>query len=1342
MTTDDSLVRRFRVGAVCVVLAVLPFLSDPGRIAADTKIDLTADPWAFLGRSLSMWEPLGFFGQLQNQAYGYLFPMGPFFAVGESLGIPAWAIQRAWWSLLLVAAFLGVYRLAGMLGIKSPVACVLAGLAYALAPRMVTELGPISAEILPFAIAPWVLIPLIHGTIQGSPRRWAALSGLALVFAGGINAVAVTAILPLPAWWLITHFREKRVRILSAWWALAVSLASLWWLIPLMVQGRYSPPFLDWIESASTTTRFTDPARVLTGANQWVAYVAERGGPSWPAGWWVANSGIAILAAALLAGLGLLGITRARSLRLFLLGGVLIGFALVSMGHVGAVFSGVGSENVQGWLDGVLAPLRNTHKFDVVLRLPLALGIGFVVVAAQSSRIRIVRSTCVTVCAGLVAVIAWPILTGGITRDRTYVEIPGYWSEAAAWLNTNGSNGRTLVVPGASFGTYIWGRPQDEPLEALSNSPWVVRDAVPLANAGTIRWLDAVQSRLEDGLGSPGLAAALARVGVTHVLVRNDLDTQRSDAPPSVFVRDSLVASGGFMLVASFGSTPTPYRVSGRVARHGPDRAAPAIEIWSVASDGLDPRVTLRDASNVLSVSGASESVLDLIDANIGGSAPIVMSGDPLPPNLTVVQGVTDGFRNQEVSFGTTRHNRSETLTQGKSYVSSARVTDYLPARGTQAQTWATYSGGRTTASSSASSPENLGGTFPDRAPYAAVDADPATSWMAGVPAQVGQWWQIDFERDIDPGSVRIGWPAAEGGPLPQSVVLTTDAGAFTFDVAATGEVQSFSVPGATRSLRVTLAGVRDGAVGQFGIRDIAIPHADVQRTLVTSGEINGGPGVFSTARGAQPGCIRVTRVFVCAEAMRTHSEDLGIHRTFSVGAPMEARITLTGRWLGGPELNAALPRGSVAATSDSVAVVDPAARPEAAVDGNAATAWIASASDAHPSLLLTLSRPRLISGLRISVNASAVVSRPVTVTVVTGGRTTTSAIGADGTVNFVPVTADEVLIRVENSTAVRTSDSSGGSVLIPVGISEVTILGDPPNPDISENQVLVRCGFGPNILIDEIRYSTAVTTTVGAVVANEEAKVTTCGKSTIALSAGSHTIDVEPSQVVTPTRISLTPVNNAVVVADPISPVVLSWGSTSRAVEVLESGTPRMLETSENFNAGWQARAGDVILTPVQVDGWRQAWLVPAGMAGAVTLEFTPQSIFGWGLVIGALAVLILIGLAAVPAREAVPSAGARMSTQVWTLPIMLWIVALLVGGAWLCLSAVLVLVLVSVSPRRWGSRVQVAVIGLGVVIAGTATWQGWVTLATCAAVSALSAALWTPPMSELLNRTFKREP
>ncbi|MGA1481141.1 MAG: alpha-(1-_3)-arabinofuranosyltransferase domain-containing protein, partial [Candidatus Nanopelagicales bacterium] len=199
-TADSSarLLHRLRLVAVSVALAALTFIQDPGRIAADTKLDLAVDPGGFLTRSLTLWEPLGFFGQLQNQAYGYLFPTGPFFVLGDLAGLPPWVVQRLWWSFILIAAFLGVVRLARLLGITSDAARIIAGLAYALAPRMVTELGVLTSEVLPFAMAPWVLIPLVMAS-QGSlsARRGAALSGVAVLMAGGVNAVATVAVLPL-----------------------------------------------------------------------------------------------------------------------------------------------------------------------------------------------------------------------------------------------------------------------------------------------------------------------------------------------------------------------------------------------------------------------------------------------------------------------------------------------------------------------------------------------------------------------------------------------------------------------------------------------------------------------------------------------------------------------------------------------------------------------------------------------------------------------------------------------------------------------------------------------------------------------------------------------------------------------------------------------------------------------------------------------------------------------------------------------------------------------------------------------------------------------------------------
>jgi arabinofuranan 3-O-arabinosyltransferase len=76
-------------------------------------------------------------------------------------------------------------------------------------------------------------------------------------------------------------------------------------------------------------------------------------------------------------------------------------------------------------------------------------------------------------------------------------------------------------------------------------------------------------------------------------------------------------------------------------------------------------------------------------------------------------------------------------------------------------------------------------------------------------------------------------------------------------------------------------------------------------------------------------------------------------------------------------------------------------------------------------------------------------------------------------------------------------------------------------------------------------------------------------------------------------------------------------------------------LTVAENFNAGWQATLHGRVLPPERLDGWEQAWLLPAGSAGRVTLSYRPEGPFRLSVFGGLAALLVIMIIAWAPWRR-----------------------------------------------------------------------------------------------------------
>ena len=474
------------------ILAFLLSFSQPwGRTAADTKLDLIVDPIHFLSQALHAYTDTFTLGQLQNQAYGYLFPHGAFFAATQFL--PDWVAQRLWWTLVLGIGYSGALTVARRAGLASLPAAVAAA-AYALSPRVLTTLTAISSETWPVMLAPWVVAPLLRSEVR---RHEVAAAILPVALMGAVNATATLAAC-CPAAVVLLYRRAWRP---LAGWLAGCAAVSLWWLGPLLILGKYAPPFTDYIESSYVTTRWLNLTEILRGTTSWSPFVEDER----TAGFLLATGPTFVLLTALVAAVGLAGLVRAPRLwTVMLLAGVgLLGCRL-------AVWV--------DFLDGAGAALRNVHKFDPLVRLPLSLGVGFALARLwQPQAATPARKAAAVLAVLLVVASASPAATGRLLPRGTWEEIPREWAQAADFLNTHAQGTRTLIVPERSFAREEWGWTHDEPLQPLLDVPWAVRDAIPLVPPEAIRGLDGVMEALREGR-----VEAVKRLGVGALVVRTD----------------------------------------------------------------------------------------------------------------------------------------------------------------------------------------------------------------------------------------------------------------------------------------------------------------------------------------------------------------------------------------------------------------------------------------------------------------------------------------------------------------------------------------------------------------------------------------------------------------------------------------------------------------------------------------------------------------------------------------------------------------------------------------------------------------------------------------------------
>lgn len=1225
--------------AALVVVWTLAWSAPMGRVTWDTKYDLLLDPWGLMQRALHLWDPQVAWGGLSNQGYGYLFPMGPFFALGSEIA-PVWVVQRLWWMFLLTLGFIGALGLLRELRLGTEQSRLVGALAWVLAPKVVTSVGILSAEIQPQILVPLILWPVVRGWRgKTTPLRASALSGLAILLSGGVNATATLLALVPTGLFLVTRPHWWRLRLTWLWLGSTV-LATAWWLGPLLLMSRYAPTFLDWIETARAVSAPITLLDVLRGTTHWLGHLLTPGGPWWPAGYELSTSALLIVLTAVVAAIGLAGVAlRSFPHRRFAWALLIPGIVALSLPHSGPLGSPV-EGLAQALLDGALSPFRNIHKTDALVRLPLMLGVVHLVGRLQSRRPAGVRapfsgrmpSLAAGAAAVLVVLAAAPAFTGAVVARGGHEETARHWSEAGAWLDARGGEG-SVVVPAASFGEYRWGRTIDEPLRSLTSAPYAVRDAVPLTPPGAIRLLDELEMRLQTGRSIDGSTDVLRRAGIRYIVLRNDLATWESGQPPAALARSALRSTPEVTLAKGFGRTFTD--VSG-------ERVRP-VEIYELTGVVAGP-FTAQKASTLVSATGSGDDLHTLADAGLGDRT-VIFDADRSQITESLPLVLTDGTRARERYFGSIR-GEDATATLAPRDLPGTR--DYRPA-GDEHLSFMSYPGlAALEASSSLGQELSFAGLAPAMRPFAALDGRSGTGWLTMWDEEPTLTITLADPAVLDAVTVE---PFVAAALVPgrldvaTEIEIETETGSMTASLDGPTLIDLEPGPTSVITIRITDTASGDPSSAITGLAEVTVPGlvtSEVLELVVPEAPSPVSALVLGAGLAGRDGCLAREGELLCLAGETIAPES-------QAGTSYLVPRSTGGDWLLSGTLrtvttDSALygsPDVKVSATSSRTTAAPGA--PASIVDRDVRTAWSPGPGDREPRLTFDFPQEQAVESLAFETRGSWMRRARPMVHIEAGATDVTQRLQPDGTVSIPRTITDRVRVT-----------------FLPVPGEDIPALAGMELAEVhfggaaigaAQEQLLAECGSGPVVTVNDQQVATRAevdrTGWLGLAPIHWQA----CDA--VTLRGADDTVSVSDWRGMAPARTLL--LRDATIL-EATAPESLDgeWqGPNTATVSVPEAAEGRVLGLLQNTSPGWRASLGASDLDPVTLDGHRQGFIIPAGQGGTVEITFAPDRLHRLLLLGGLVLALVLLVVALAPSRiitQPGPAGGSPRSRHVST--------------------------------------------------------------------------------------------
>ena len=1346
-------------GACLAVVAYVPLLLGAhGRLNADTKQYLYLDPGGLMERARTLWDTSVGGGAVTHQTIGYLWPMGPFYWLGDVLGVPDWAAQRLWIGSLQLAAALGALVLFRTLMPRRHPAQVVAALGYGLSPFVLGHVTGQSALLLPFAAFGWMVWALVRGLDEGT-WRWPAAYALLVTTCGSLNGSSVFFVVLGSVLWVpfgvhtLGRARAREGIVLLVRAGILTLLSQLWWLIAYFVGGRYGLPILSVTETVAATSSTTSAAEVLRGLGYWFFYGGDVHRP-WLDGlatpYMVSPAllltSFAVPVLALVLATRLRWSSRAYFALLITIGTLIatISFSAPWRSPAGAAF-----EEASRQIDLVLS-LRNTQRAGPLVALGLMGLLSAALTALWSRHARVALGTAALLVLAITTALPAQWRDALIAERFHRKAVPEHWDEAGRLLDEG--EGNVLELPGIDFAAYRWGNTLDPVSVGLTDRPVLARELVPQGGPVGVSILNALDRSLQEGWYEAAAIVPMARLlGASTILARNDLEYERyrTVRPPRLWALLTDPAAGLEDRVDV--GPPTPNRASADVPMldeielglpSGPP--PPPVGLFRVPG-GDRPALSSHGTAVPLVFDGSGDGLYaagaaGLLDSRTGVllfGADLARSGtDPTLFGTAPRFIVTDTNRKADERWYTLRENVGATEPADGRVAEEESVggpIELVPDVPVSAQTVVRWIGAERIWATDYGSASTL---LPEDRPSNAFDGDPDTAWRVDVSSLSGPYRVgIELGREVTAPTITLVQP--QGRPGTQEVegaeVILDGERRFQvkIDPADAFDADGVTVPLDGRPfsrVEVELTSF-DPPFGPAGLAEVEIPGVQVTElvqpptaTLSRLGAaLPDAPIAFVLSRWrADP-----------AEPVRSDPE-LALQRRLDLPAPVSLTLTGTARLHDSPDdarVDELLDSTGPYVRSSQHLPGSLADRAAAAVDGDLTTAWTT------PFVGLTDQWWEIDTGERVTVDEVSLDivaddrhSLPIRIAVsVDGSEPQVLSVpvverGRRGETRHVsvplarPLRGHRVRVAIDGARARTTPDwYSGGPVALPIGLAEIGVTdADPVVPARTMDT-----GCRDDLLtLDGAPLPVRITGPSATALARGPLTVTPCDDEALELAAGPHELLAASGAEtgIDLDRLVLTsPAWDRGAPADRGPTVEVTKEERGRVTGVLESdGEPFWLVLDQSVSDGWDLAvegpdgAGAAVDGPHPVDGNAAGWLVRPEEAGPLVVSATwiPQRSVDLALAVSAVTAVVCVGLVVGAGRRRRPApapygpprlaAGAKVD---WVRSVPGAVLTALVAG--FCIHPVAALptgaaMAVFSSRPRWGRFIPPALVAL----------------------------------------------